>query len=56
MYQCQLLFGATRGQQIHELVEESIGGACPCLRGIPCPIAPGFGGGDADLVLDQAAI
>jgi hypothetical protein len=37
---CEELFGPARGQQIHQLVEESIGEACPCLSGKGCPIAP----------------
>lgn len=41
MRECEALFGEVAGKRLHELVEESIGGECPCLRGDPCPFVPG---------------
>lgn len=38
MYACQELFGIQRGQEVHELVEQSTGAPCPCLSGKSCPL------------------
>jgi hypothetical protein len=41
MLECESLFGAVRGEEIHELVEEATAQACPCFQGRPCPIITG---------------
>lgn len=38
MFQCERLFGETRGQQIQALVEEATGELCPCKAGRSCPL------------------
>lgn len=38
MFQCERLFGAERGAEIHQLVEDSLQGPCPCETGAACPL------------------
>ena len=41
MYECERLYGLSRGLEIQELVEEATGGACPCKRGgVACILTP----------------
>lgn len=38
-YVCGRLFGNQRGAEIQQLVEDAVGGPCPCKMGRPCPLA-----------------
>lgn len=33
---CDVLFGARRGELVHQMIEDAIQDRCPCLRGEPC--------------------
>jgi len=34
------MLGKEAGDEVIDLVERSIGGPCPCKRGLVCPLAP----------------
>jgi hypothetical protein len=40
MYGCEVMWGDEKAVAIRALVEESIGGPCPCRRGLACPVLP----------------
>lgn len=40
MLQCERLFGEKRAAQIRIASERATGKACPCMRALPCPLAP----------------
>ena len=35
---CELLFGEEKGARIRAQIEDAIGEACPCVRGLTCPL------------------
>lgn len=39
MFQCQVLFGESRGAEICALLEDATESLCPCKTGSPCPLA-----------------
>lgn len=41
MYGCEVMWGDDRAAKVQALVEESLGMACPCKRGLTCPLLPG---------------
>jgi len=40
MYECERLFGLTRGLEIQKLVQETLGRTCPCMEGRACILDP----------------
>jgi hypothetical protein len=38
MRECVRMFGQRRGDEVHEMIEESTGATCPCLAGDVCPL------------------
>lgn len=41
MVECERLFGQTQGRLICEMIEDSLGHACPCKAGRVCPLIAG---------------
>lgn len=41
MYECAQMFGAVRGQEICDMVEDATGEPCPCMTGGKCPLIAG---------------
>jgi hypothetical protein len=35
---CELLFGEAKGARIRAMIEDAIGGPCPCVLGAECPL------------------
>lgn len=40
MFGCELMWGDDEAARVQRLVEESIGDACFCKRGLRCPVLP----------------
>lgn len=40
MLGCEVAFDAAKAVRMQELIEDATGAACPCKRGMECPILP----------------
>lgn len=40
MLACEVIWAADKAQRARELIEDAIGGPCPCHQGEQCPMLP----------------
>jgi hypothetical protein len=38
MDECQVIMGVERGKELRSFLEGLLGDACPCAKGVPCPL------------------
>jgi len=50
---CELVLGEERGRRVHALVEESLGGPCPCLSAGACPLVGRVAGARLTIPVDE---